>query len=107
MSGPSPLADREAYEAQVRALADVAKALLTDGLDEESVARILVDRRNRLKLRFRQGLDQETLAWIEARNEARYGSPLGPTAEEQFARYGSWRGVIAAASRLARLSKGR
>jgi hypothetical protein len=85
----------------------LAQTLLDDGLDEESVARILVDRRNRLELRFRQGLDDETLGWIEARNEAHYGNAVGPTAEEQFARYGSWKKVIEAASRPARLSKER
>jgi hypothetical protein len=41
---------------------------------------------------------------MEARNRARYGNPLGPDADQLFAKYGSWRGVVDAACRPARLS---
>ena len=101
---PSRLAQRRSYERQVKALSQRAAQLLGDRIDEESVARIVVDRRNRLKAQFRDGLDSETLAWIEERNRVRYGNPLGPTAEALFDRYGSWKEVIAAAARPAQLS---
>ncbi|GGR90807.1 hypothetical protein GCM10010252_32090 [Streptomyces aureoverticillatus] len=35
---------------------------------------------------------------LEARTMEKYGNPLGPTADQQFAKYGSWAAVIEAAT---------
>lgn len=70
----------------------------------ELVAKYAVDARNELKAKFRQGLPNEMLEAIEARNIAKYGNGLGPTVTDQIARYGSWAKVIDAACRPAQLS---
>lgn len=99
---------REDYEAEVRAIRFVCDVLLASGEPVEMVARRAVFARNQLKRKFRQGLPQEILDVIEARNVTIYGDPLGPKPEDQFARYGSWLKVIDAASRPSSLStKGR
>lgn len=36
---------------------------------------------------------------LEERNQAKYGNPLGPTADQLYAKYGSWQEVIAASTR--------
>ena len=101
---PAPVTRRRLYENQVRALTGVADRLLADGWFEEKIARHRVDARNRLKVVARQADDAAIVSLIEARNIARYGHPVGPTADQLFERYGSWRGVIEAAARPARLS---
>jgi hypothetical protein len=101
---PVPIARRRLYEEQVRALAGVADRLLSLGWPEEKVARHLVDARNRLKIVARRADDPAIVALIEARNFARYGHPVGPTADQLVARYGSWSAVIEAAARPATLS---
>lgn len=100
----SLVARRRLYEKQVRALAAVADRLAADGWSEQRVARHLVDARNRLKILARRADDPVIVGLIEARNVARYGHPVGPTADQLFARYRSWRAVIDAAARPARLS---
>ena len=99
-------ADRARYEAAVRAIAIEAEEQLARGAEPERVARAAVERRNALKQRFREGVDPNLLRLIELRNVARYGDPLGPTAEALFRRYGSWEGVISAAGRHARFDTG-
>ncbi|MEE1736513.1 hypothetical protein [Streptomyces sp. BE147] len=84
------LLDRmEAVERQMRA----------EGRSDEEIARVLVDMRNEAKDITRAGMSPEAVAMLEARNIAKYGNPLGPTADQQFARYGSWAKVIDAATR--------
>lgn len=95
---------RALYEKQVRALAHVASQLLEAGWSEERVARHLVAARNRLKLIARRSDDPRIVAIVEARNVAKYGHPVGPTANQLYLRYGSWRVVIEAACRPAKLS---
>jgi hypothetical protein len=95
---------RRAYEASVRQLSALARALLADGNSEEVVARRLVAERNALKLRFRAADPPAIVALMEARNRAKYGHPIGPTADQLKIKYGGWSEVIAAASRPARLS---
>ena len=98
-------AAREAYEDAVLELAAIVARLRHDGLTEEQVAREAVDRRNALKLQFRAGDPPAAVAAMERRNLAKYGHPLGPTADQLFAKYGDWTLVIAAACRPMRLSK--
>ncbi|WP_409236336.1 hypothetical protein [Streptomyces sp. PA5.6] len=69
------------------------------GRSDEEIARKLVDMRNEAKDITRAGMSPEAVQALEARNMKKYGNPLGPTAEQQYAKYGSWSAVIAAATR--------
>ena len=94
---------RAEYEAAVDGLGKLA-IWRGQGLEEETVARHLVERRNALKIEFRRGLPKAVLAAIEARNRYKYSHPVGPTADQLFERYGNWRAVSDAACRPARLA---
>ncbi|MBA4047350.1 MAG: hemagglutinin [Sphingomonas sp.] len=98
------MSSRADYEAVVRGIGFISASLLAGGADEESVARLAVAARNSLKEQYRAGLPAPILDAIHARNRKLYGNALGPTAEQQFERYGSWRAVIDAAARPANLA---
>ncbi|MFE5295393.1 hypothetical protein [Streptomyces sp. NPDC056632] len=82
-------------EAMHRTEADMRAA----GATEEEVARELVDMRNQAKEITRAGMTPEEVRILEERNQAKYGNPLGPTADQLYAKYGSWEQVAAAAMR--------
>ncbi|MFH8476437.1 hypothetical protein [Streptomyces sp. NPDC018000] len=44
-------------------------------------------------------MSPEAVQALEARDMAKYGNRLSPTADQQFAKYGSWEAVIDAATR--------
>ncbi|QNP64091.1 hypothetical protein [Streptomyces genisteinicus] len=69
------------------------------GATEEEIARELVDMRNQAKEITRAGMTPEEVRLLEERNTAKYGNPLGPTAEQLFAKYGSWEQVTDASMR--------
>ncbi|MCQ4208610.1 hypothetical protein [Streptomyces longispororuber] len=69
------------------------------GAFDEDVARRMVDMRNDAKEITRAGMSPEEVAVLEARNTAKYGNPLGPTADQLYAKYGSWQQVIDASTR--------
>lgn len=100
---PTPAQRRAAYEAAVRDLRALADRLLAAGEHEEFVARRLVAERNAVKAAIRSHDPPSLVALLEARNVAKYGDPVGPTADQLHARYGDWGEVIAAACRPARL----
>jgi hypothetical protein len=74
-------------------------AMRAAGAPEEEIARRLVGLRNDAKEITRAGMSPEEVRLLEARNTAKYGNPLGPTADQLHARYGSWEAVTAAATR--------
>jgi filamentous hemagglutinin len=90
---------RAEYEDAVRSLGPLCDAMLAAGVSEEEVARQAVDARNSLKHEYRKRTEPSFVRVIEARNQRRYGNPLGPGVEAMFEKYGSWRAVIAAAAR--------
>ncbi|MEU1146797.1 hypothetical protein ACFYO9_30070 [Streptomyces sp. NPDC005863] len=77
----------------------VADEMRAAGASDEEIARRLVDMRNDAKDITRAGMSPEAVKALEERNMKKYGNPLGPTADQQFARYGSWGAVIEAATR--------
>ncbi|MEV7191997.1 hypothetical protein AB0N81_09305 [Streptomyces sp. NPDC093510] len=77
----------------------VADRMRDAGRSDEEIARTLVDMRNEAKDITRAGMSPEAVQALEARNMKKYGNPLGPTADQQFAKYGSWSAVIEAATR--------
>ncbi len=100
------LSERQAYEAEVRALATWGAGEVAAGRSVESVAREAVERRNGLKLRYRANAPPAIIARLELRNLVKYGHPVGPDADAFFRKYGSWEEVLAAASRPASLASG-
>lgn len=96
---------RRRYERDVRGLRAVADGMLAEGATEEDVARQLVGRRNELKRAVRADDPAAVQQWAERRNQKRYGNPVGPTPEQQLAKYGSWPAVIEAACRHAKISR--
>ncbi|HEY9370257.1 hypothetical protein [Streptomyces sp.] len=69
------------------------------GSTDEEIARELVDMRNQAKAITRAGMTPEEVRILEQRNQAKYGNPLGPTADQLYAKYGSWQQVIDASMR--------
>ncbi|MGW2657705.1 hypothetical protein ACWC1D_29140 [Streptomyces sp. NPDC001478] len=74
-------------------------AMRAEGRAEEDIARTLVRMRNDAKDIVRAGMTPEQVAELEARNEKKYGNPLGPTADQLYLKYGSWEKVSDAATR--------
>ncbi|MFI1225552.1 MULTISPECIES: hypothetical protein [unclassified Streptomyces] len=74
-------------------------ALRAEGRSEEDIARVLVRMRNDAKDVVRAGMTPEQVAELEARNQKKYGNPLGPTADQLYLKYGSWEKVSEAATR--------
>ncbi|MDV5147131.1 hypothetical protein R1T08_23840 [Streptomyces sp. SBC-4] len=69
------------------------------GFTDEEIARELVDMRNQAKEITRAGMSPEEVRILEERNLAKYGNPLGPNADQLYAKYGSWQQVIDASMR--------
>ena len=74
-------------------------AMRADGRSEEEIARKLVQMRNEAKDVTRAGMSPDDVRRLEERNREKYGNPLGPTADQLFVKYGSWRAVSDAAGR--------
>ncbi|MGW5860932.1 hypothetical protein ACWFRJ_01995 [Streptomyces sp. NPDC055239] len=87
------------YHALLDTMERVADRMHEEGRSDEEIARVLVDMRNEAKDITRAGMTPEAVQALEQRNMKKYGNPLGPTAEQQFLKYGSWRKVIEAATR--------
>ncbi|MGW8887519.1 hypothetical protein [Streptomyces sp. NPDC055749] len=90
---------RMRYHELLDHMEQVEQQMRDEGRSDEEIARVLVDMRNEAKDITRAGMSPEAVALLEARNMVKYGNPLGPTADQQFARYGSWDKVIDAATR--------
>ncbi|MFC8273230.1 hypothetical protein ACFUJR_12005 [Streptomyces sp. NPDC057271] len=69
------------------------------GASDEEIARELVDMRNQAKAITRAGMTEDEVRILEERNTAKYGNPLGPTADQLYVKYGSWQQVIDASMR--------
>ncbi|WP_234344424.1 hypothetical protein [Streptomyces sp. WM6372] len=78
-----------------RTAADMRAAGATD----EEIAREPVDMRDRAKAITRAGMTPEEVRILEERNTAEYGDPLGPTADQLYAPYGTWQQVTDASMR--------
>lgn len=70
-----------------------------EGASTEEIARKLVDMRNGAKEITRAGMSPREVRVLEERNIAKYGNPLGPTADQLHAKYGSWQKVADASMR--------
>ncbi len=95
---------RGAYILSANSLSAAARQSLRMGMSPEKVARFVVSGRNELKILARAFTPKSQVVAMEARNLAKYGDKIGPTADQLFAKYGSWEEVIAAAARTAGIS---
>ncbi|EST36421.1 hypothetical protein [Streptomyces roseochromogenus] len=93
---------RMRYHALIGAMDRVRCAMRAAGRSPEEIARRLVDMRNDAKEITRAGMTPEEVRLLEERNLAKYGNPLGPTADQLHAKYGSWEKVADAATRTSR-----
>jgi hypothetical protein len=80
-------------------LGKLVSELNKGGENEEGVARAVVDMRNQMRQDSWKLMDQQQVAKLQAEQMQKYGNPVGPVAEQQFSRYGSWAKVIEAAFR--------
>jgi len=87
------------YEQAARNLRAETDTLLSRGVSEEQVGRWAMEQRNQLKTTYRDLTPPVLLAEFEARNVAKYGNSLGPSAEQLLASGKSWKDIIEAASR--------
>ncbi|MFE0420886.1 hypothetical protein [Streptomyces sp. NPDC058953] len=90
---------RRAYHGLLMAMDREECELRAAGASEEEIARRMVQLRNDAKEITRAGMSPEEVRRLEERNIAKYGNPLGPTADQLYAKYGSWEAVTAAATR--------
>ena len=72
---------RKEYEAKVAGLAEVATELLAQGLDEETVARTLHDKRRELGAQYKHAAPPLRCEYIYYATAKKYGDPLGPSFE--------------------------
>ncbi|MFH8869862.1 hypothetical protein ACIBCC_20555 [Streptomyces griseus] len=90
---------RMRYHGLIADMERTACAMRAEGRSEEEIARTLVRMRNDAKDIVRAGMTPEQVAELEARNQKKYGNPLGPTADQLYLKYGSWEKVSEAATR--------
>jgi hypothetical protein len=87
------------YEQASRDLLTQAQRMQASGMSEEQVARWAVDRRNQLKIEYRELTPPEMLMNIEARNMEKYRNPLGPSVDQLRSTGKSWQQIIDGAAR--------
>lgn len=108
----TPVERLEARDVRVRyhqLLSDMGRrrcALEKAGASPEAVARELVEMRNEAKDIARAGMTREQVEALEQRNREKYGNPLGPTADQLYAKLGSWEKVVESAGRTSALVDG-
>ncbi len=93
---------RMQYHALIGEMDRTRCEMRAEGRSEEEIARRLVRMRNDAKDITRAGMSPEEVARLEARNIEKYGNPLGPTADQLYAKYGSWEEVGDAATRTSK-----
>jgi RHS repeat-associated protein len=88
---------RQAYETQVRGLAEKAQERFFSGQPVEEIARWAHGARRELGVIFKDMTPPELLEQIYARNIAKYGDQLGPTIEWLLEKGKTWEDIIESA----------
>ena len=86
-------ANRIAYHQSLASLSDILYKMRTVGASTEEMARAISAERNRLRLAAYEN-DPEGLAKVKESNLNTYGHEDGPTPDQLYAQYGSWKTVI-------------
>ncbi|MHC0434147.1 hypothetical protein ACX6XY_28845 [Streptomyces sp. O3] len=87
------------YHGLIDQMKEVEAEMRAQCRSDEEIARELVRMRNEAKDITRAGMSPEDVEALEQRNIEKYGNPLGPTADQLYAKYGSWQAVIEASTR--------
>ena len=94
---PAMVADakkqRTEYHESLKTMYDILNKMTAEGASEEQIARTISAERNRLRLASYDN-DPQGLAEVKKSNLETYGHEDGPTADEMFAKYGSWSTVL-------------
>ena len=85
--------ERIKYHDSLKTMTTILDEMKAKGASTEEIARAVSAERNRLRLAAYDG-DPEGLAEVKKSNLETYGHEDGPTADELFAKYGSWEAVI-------------
>ena len=96
-SDPDVVADakkqRIQYHQSLQTMYDILNRMTAEGASEEQIARTISAERNRIRLAAYDN-DPQGLADVKKSNLETYGHEDGPTADEQFVKYGSWSIVL-------------
>jgi len=90
---------RQGYVDAVTGLAGKVPGMRQAGMSSEQIARTLSAERNALKVQFRALSPPEAVNAFEARNLAKYGDRLGPSADQLQAAGKTWEQIIEGATR--------
>lgn len=85
--------ERKAYHDSFSTMTDIVDKMTAEGASEEAIARAVSTERNRLRLAAYDN-NPEGLAEVKKSNLETYGHEDGPTPDEQYAKYGSWKLVM-------------
>lgn len=99
LGGEGVAALRQAYESEVRALAEKAAQLKASGSSVEQIAIKLHAERRALGVKYKDVTPPEILQKVLERNLQKYGDELGPSIEWLRKQGKSWQDIIESASR--------
>ena len=85
--------ERKAYHDSFSTMTDIVNKMTAEGASEEAIARAVSTERNRLRLAAYDN-NPDGLAEVKKSNLETYGHEDGPTPDEQYAKYGSWKLVM-------------
>ncbi|GAA2448936.1 hypothetical protein GCM10010191_78020 [Actinomadura vinacea] len=88
---------RQAYLDRLESMEVDVNRMRIQGKTEQEIARAMVPRRNEAKSLVRSKMKVKDVRKLDQRNQARYGSPQGPTVEWMYARHGgNWHEIVEA-----------
>lgn len=85
--------DRIAYHDSIKEMYAVLDELISEGKTDEEIANVISPLRNELRIAANAD-DPEKLAVMKESNLKKYGNENGPTPQQLFEQYGSWKTVI-------------
>lgn len=90
---------RQSYLDRLEAMEIEIRRMRIQGRTEQEIARAMVPKRNEAKKLVRTKMKVKDVRKLEERNQARYGSPHGPTIEWMHARHGgNWNAIVEAST---------
>ena len=84
---------RQEYHDSLQALYDIVLTMTHEGRDIETIARIVSERRNGIRMESYRD-DPEGLETLKKRNLETYGNEYGPDPDQLYEKYGSWETVL-------------
>jgi DNA-binding CsgD family transcriptional regulator len=88
---------RQSYLDRLEAMEVEVNRMRIQGRSEQEIARVMVPKRNQARSLVRAKMKLKDIRRQEQRDQARYGSPHGPTIEWMYARHGgNWHEIVEA-----------